>query len=74
MALHPECDAMIGAFVMARMSQNDFSAMWDTSTMMPRRFISATACLPRSDRPLFSGSRALDESASWLLPLCDTVT
>ena len=64
---------MIGALVTARMSQNDFSEMCDTSTIMPRRFISATTCLPSSERPLFSGSRALEESASWLLPLWEIV-
>jgi len=59
----PEWDAMTAAFVIARMSQNAFSAMWDTSTIMPRRFISATTWRPKGDKPLCSGSRALEESA-----------
>jgi len=69
-ALLPECDAMMGALVMAMMSQNDFSAMCDTSIIMPRRFISATTCLPRGDSPSpwrKPCASPVFESESWLL-------
>ena len=68
--MQPECEAIIGAFDAAMTSQNDFAAMCDTSTMMPRRFISATTFLPNGERPLCSGGVvSLDESQIWLCPL-----
>src|SRR5207302_1615671 len=45
-----ECDAMTGALLIAIASQNVLSATWDMSTIMPRRFISRTTCLPKSNR------------------------
>ena len=61
---------MIGAFDSVMASQNVVVAAWDTSTIMPRRFISATTCFPKGDRPLWRGGlRSLDESPIWLCPL-----
>ena len=70
MALQPECEAMIGAFVSLMTSQKVVVAECETSTIMPSRFISATTCFPKGESPLLRGGlRSLDESPIWLWPL-----
>ncbi len=40
--------------------------MWETSTMIPSRFISATTSRPKGERPFHFFSSAYDESQMWL--------
>ena len=64
---------MIGAFDSATVCSIDCFEGCETSTMMPSRFISTMAFLPRSLKPLCSHlpSRSpVFESESWLWPLC----
>ncbi len=66
-----ECEAMMGVRVVAMTSQKVLSDAWEMSTIMPRRFISATTCLPNRVRPLwwwtFSSSMSPEESAQLLV-------
>ena len=68
-----ECDAMIGAFDRATVCIIDAFDGCETSTIMPRRFISAITSRPRGLTPLFGASFVFSpvfESDSWLCPLC----
>ena len=51
-ARQEECEAMIGALLVANASQNVLSAVCEMSIIMPSRFISCTTCLPKGVRPL----------------------
>ena len=73
MARAAECDAMTGAFDSAMACRLACLDGCERSTMMPQRFISAMACLPRSLNPLcshFASASPVFESANWLCPLC----
>jgi hypothetical protein len=48
-----ECDAMMGARVVSRTWWKVLSATCETSTIMPRRFISRMTSRPKSVRPLW---------------------
>src|SRR3954465_5251036 len=50
-----ECEAMIGALVVAMVSQNVWVETGEMSTIMPRRFISSTTFFPKSVRPCVEG-------------------
>ena len=49
MARQEECEAKIGALLVSSASQKVLSATCEISTIMPRRFISATTSLPNGD-------------------------
>src|ERR1700758_3124839 len=51
-ARQDECDAKMGARLTSRAAQNVLSETCEMSTIMPRRFISATISLPNGERPL----------------------
>ena len=74
-ALVPECDAMTGAAESSAACSMASFEMWETSTRMPSRFISAITSLPNSLIPPCSASaspsssRGLQESAMSLCPL-----
>ena len=60
---------MIGAFDCATACIIDALDVWDTSTIMPRRFISAMTSRPSGLIPLFGASCVASpvfESDSWL--------
>src|SRR5437667_5592770 len=50
-----ECEAMMGALLVAIASQNVWSETCDMSTIMPSRFISSTTFLPNAVRPCVDG-------------------
>src|SRR3954467_12874840 len=50
-----ECDAMIGALLVAIASQKVWSETCEMSTIMPRRFISRTTFFPKSVSPWVEG-------------------
>ena len=68
-ARQEECDAKIGALLVSRASQNVLSETWEISTIIPRRFISWTTCLPNSDSPWLAPAASPDDPAQWLLLL-----
>ena len=47
----PEWKQMMGALLYLMQSQNVPLLVWETSTMTPRRFISATTSRPKGVRP-----------------------
>ena len=63
-----EWEAMKGARVAFKASQNVSSEAWETSTIIPRRFISRTTSRPNSVSPPWRGS-SLEESAQPLVLL-----
>ena len=50
-ARQEECEAIGGAWEVASTSRKVSSETWETSTIMPRRFISRTTWRPKSVRP-----------------------
>src|SRR5579863_2082238 len=72
-ARQDEWEAMMGALLSARASQNVLSAVCEMSIIMPRRFISRTTCLPKGVRPLWCSTADLsmspEESAQLLVLL-----
>ena len=64
--------AVFGALLVSMASQNVLSLTWEMSTSMPRRFISATTCLPNGVRPLCFGSSP-EESAQLFVLVCVSV-
>ena len=62
-----ECDAMTGFSVIAMTSQNTLSEAWETSTIMPRRFISATTSRPKSLSPSWRAASVAESAQLWVL-------
>ena len=62
---------MTGVRVVAMTSQKVLSETWEMSTIMPRRFISCTTCLPKGVRPswcwMVGSSMSPEESAQLLV-------
>src|SRR6266849_4636314 len=66
-ARQPECVAITGFVEVLTMSQNALSDRCDTSTIMPRRFISEITCLPKSFKPRVLPASSPDDPAQLVL-------
>ena len=75
-ARHEECDAITGERVTRITSRKVSSETWETSTIMPSRFISSTISSPNGVRPPCTGSGTSpvpDESAQFVWNECVSV-
>src|SRR5437899_1751306 len=68
-ARQAECVATTGFVEVLTMSQNVLSETCDTSTIIPRRFISRTTCFPKSFKPRVWPTASPDEPAQLVLTL-----
>src|SRR5215470_14429970 len=68
-ARQAECVATTGFVDVFTMSQNVLSDTWDTSTIIPTRFISRTTLFPKSLRPLLAPTSSPDDPAQLVLTL-----
>src|SRR5260370_7423947 len=66
-ARQPECVAITGRVEVLTMSQNALSETCETSTIIPRRFISRMTCLPKSFRPRVFPASSPDDPAQLVL-------